>query len=567
MGDMDQDKLGEWLSAYLDGELDAEERALVDRLLRDDETARHLYDELRRSVSLISSLPRQPAPPSIAEDVQAHAERATLLGDTELSSVAPQAEPRSRSPFLRILSMAAMVGLVAVGTWYVSTEVSDPVGTGQQVAMVTENRALAPVEKEEAKRGAAAEKTDGSVVGDLGQDLVAAAGFGQKLRNGMGIDAVLTHPFANEVVHLQVAVAGESNRDTVTAKLVAYLEGGRSIDLREITLGADKTARGVSKGAYHYEGKDGKNFSNEGERQILIRATREQLDGLLDELARATGDSDRIALSAGPLSMKGVARSRAALYGLEASPQFAYTTSDDVGSSVPQRTELDVAPRQNEAVPPGGLLEGVLRVAGIDPGMFRDLAAESAKPAAPGSSTASPGSPTDALEVHRTVGANRPSTSAASGELASTAAPSGERFAGRQGTALARESFQRGRAQPKRVVSSKSKRRTDAGSKKEAGASWRDETSSLVDRRMAVLDQARGSRATRTRPRDVGESHIDLAAPLLKDSPTMLDRLEAAPIDEYIILVVRVVPLPQDSGRKPPRANPRTQPKPRGPAK
>lgn len=568
---MDQDKLGEWLSAYLDGELEAEERALVERLLRDDQAARRLYDDLRQSVSLMSSLPRQSAPPSIAEDVQAFAERATLLGDTDSSFLPPQTAPPSRSPFLRILTMAAMVGLVAVGTWYVSTEVSGPAGISQRVAMVTDERALPLAAKEEAEHGAAAEKSDGFIDRDFNQDLLAAASFEQKLQNGMGVGVVRTHSFANEVVHLKVAVAGDSSRDTVTAKLVAYLEGASSVDLRGISLAADEPVPGVSAGAYHYEGKDGRNFANEGERQVLVRATREQLDGLLDELAQATGDGDRIALAAGPLSIKGLARSRAALYGLEASSQFASDTSDDALFGIQREIESDGVSPENEAASPDGLLDGVLRVAGVDPGVFRSLAAASAAKPWVDDEIGPPTLLGSELAKAQVVQANRPFSSAAPGEISSTlpaSAPPPEPFANKQVVMGERESSLGARAKAKPTVSRKSRRGPDANLGKASSATRRDDKDSLARSRRAVgFDDARikKSKIARAGPRDVAASNLELGTPISTNTPVAAHRMEAAPIEEYIILVVRIVPPRKDSAFRPARARPKPPKKREGP--
>ena len=79
---MDMERLGEQLSAYLDGELSEQEKALVERALREDAGARRLLDELRRMAANVESLPRHAAPDSILEDVRFQLERSELLGDS-----------------------------------------------------------------------------------------------------------------------------------------------------------------------------------------------------------------------------------------------------------------------------------------------------------------------------------------------------------------------------------------------------------------------------------------------------------------------------------------------------
>lgn len=63
MATIDRDKLGEYLSAYLDGELSDSERAAVDRLLARDARVRAQLDELRQTVEMVRALPRRAARP------------------------------------------------------------------------------------------------------------------------------------------------------------------------------------------------------------------------------------------------------------------------------------------------------------------------------------------------------------------------------------------------------------------------------------------------------------------------------------------------------------------------
>ncbi|MGD9648239.1 MAG: zf-HC2 domain-containing protein, partial [Pirellulales bacterium] len=59
----------ERLSAYLDGELSADEQARVEQLLADEPAARQLLDELRAVSTTLQSLPRAPVPGDLAADV------------------------------------------------------------------------------------------------------------------------------------------------------------------------------------------------------------------------------------------------------------------------------------------------------------------------------------------------------------------------------------------------------------------------------------------------------------------------------------------------------------------
>ena len=105
MSRMDQEQLGELLSAYLDGELDVREAEAVERILKEDASARHLMENLRQTVSVVSSLPRHSAPSGIAEDLQLTVERSELLGGPRESATTKGRRP----PLAALGSLAAAV--------------------------------------------------------------------------------------------------------------------------------------------------------------------------------------------------------------------------------------------------------------------------------------------------------------------------------------------------------------------------------------------------------------------------------------------------------------------------
>ena len=114
MASIDRDKLGEYLSAYLDGELTEQERGALERLVARDPQARAQLDELRQTVELVRGLPRRAAPPSLLEDLTAVGEREQLLGE-------PSEEVRRRGPWWAsarpLLSAAAVVITVSGGLY------------------------------------------------------------------------------------------------------------------------------------------------------------------------------------------------------------------------------------------------------------------------------------------------------------------------------------------------------------------------------------------------------------------------------------------------------------------
>ena len=84
----------ELLSAYLDGELSAEQQQQVDQLLRDDEDARHALDEMQSLRETLQSLPRQQLDENFAHRVLSAAERRMLTKSASDRGAGP---PQSKS--------------------------------------------------------------------------------------------------------------------------------------------------------------------------------------------------------------------------------------------------------------------------------------------------------------------------------------------------------------------------------------------------------------------------------------------------------------------------------------
>ncbi len=80
-------KLEEQLSAYLDGELSADQRAEVEAFLAEDEQARRLLDDLRRTVQLVQTLPRAKAGDELIDALRGRLERKALLGEPATPAV------------------------------------------------------------------------------------------------------------------------------------------------------------------------------------------------------------------------------------------------------------------------------------------------------------------------------------------------------------------------------------------------------------------------------------------------------------------------------------------------
>src|SRR5438045_6522462 len=86
-----QEQIEARLAAYIDGELDANERAEIEKHLANNPQHKRLIDELMGQRDFVRPLPREKAPPEIAETIHSQLERSVLLGkageDTEAAAL------------------------------------------------------------------------------------------------------------------------------------------------------------------------------------------------------------------------------------------------------------------------------------------------------------------------------------------------------------------------------------------------------------------------------------------------------------------------------------------------
>jgi anti-sigma factor RsiW len=111
----------ELLSAYLDGELTAAERAEVERLLADSPAARQFVEELRAAGNMLRALPREKLPEDLSRQVLRIAER-RMLSEEEPNAADEEATPPvplgrallRRFANRRILSWLALTAAIAL---------------------------------------------------------------------------------------------------------------------------------------------------------------------------------------------------------------------------------------------------------------------------------------------------------------------------------------------------------------------------------------------------------------------------------------------------------------------
>jgi len=118
MNASEREKIGEMLSAYLDGELTSEQAGAVEQLIADDAEARALLVELREAIDSVRQLPRAVAPSEILSEIQERVERQELLGPPDQPVTLSR---HQRRPLRSILATAAaLVITVGGGLWAIN---------------------------------------------------------------------------------------------------------------------------------------------------------------------------------------------------------------------------------------------------------------------------------------------------------------------------------------------------------------------------------------------------------------------------------------------------------------
>ena len=169
----DRDKLGEQLSAYLDGELSAAESAEIERLVATDPEARELLDALRRTVESVRELPRLAAPDQLFNGLTDRIERAQLLnGVPEATDVAGG----GRWSRWGLVASAAVVVLAVGGGFWAFHEMTDSISRRERRLALLEEKApdwaptdtpdAAPGETMPEKGGVARQRTRRDVITD-----------------------------------------------------------------------------------------------------------------------------------------------------------------------------------------------------------------------------------------------------------------------------------------------------------------------------------------------------------------------------------------------------------------
>lgn len=301
MSALDQEQLGELLSAYVDGEVTPVEKALVERLLREDEGVRRRLDEMRRTVHWVQGLPRHAAPGSIAENIDGLIQRAELLGDV------PRARGQGAHPrwWARRLAVAAVVGLAVWGGWW----------SYQSAFWGARDRAGKVVVDSSARKDAPLAKPE---VDSFGERTAARSEasrpgptFVERWNAGEDVSSLRKHEFANEPVRIQLTARDAQERDRLLSQVEKRLQSENVVELA--ALGESRGRRDEVPPSVYVKGSPGTNFLDASQQQLLVNALPEQIDRVLDEVQKTAAQPESVELAIANKKTRGIANSRSEL--------------------------------------------------------------------------------------------------------------------------------------------------------------------------------------------------------------------------------------------------------------
>lgn len=314
---MDRERFTELLSEYVDGTLGPRERSELEARLRTDADARTALRELQETVRLVGSLPRHAAPRTLAADVMAQLERRELLSEWEQES---RNGKRKRRMVLGSSALAAMIALAMFGAWYVGRHGAVERQRERQLAAgdaseesLARSRELqtAPASPMSTRadlppiREATLGFAEGPAEQEAEQQLLAVAALDQKLQAGYGVDAVVTHPFANESNRITVYVADDEQKQQLQTQIETCLarEDVTALTLPPAPPAVAKTTAAPAgpPAEFYYLGNRGVNFAGSNESQILLRVDPEKVAALVTELGNAVQAPKQVAMQVGPL--------------------------------------------------------------------------------------------------------------------------------------------------------------------------------------------------------------------------------------------------------------------------
>lgn len=377
MTEIDQEQLGELLSAYLDGELDDQQLQEVEQLLKEDDSARQLYNELQQTSQLVATLPRQQAPASIIEEFQLQQERDELLGDPITLQID---SGQRRTPFKAILSIAVAITVIVTGGLWMTREHGDSQpGPGGDVLAFAESdeskpEALRSFEFDHDLRNASESRSNShptiqslSGAKTAGAETFQNKDLTAKLESGTNVQAIQTHAFSVETLRLKIKTRSVIDCDNLAVRLLTHLSKHKVHNLANAPVQLSMNSQSPG---FFFRGKSGVNYSNKNQSQIIVRVGIEEMNDLLDELSHEKDMDDRISLTAGPLTFRGIHQARSSLQRHE-SARLSSGTSHDVNNL--RRSKSRSSRRKNRTPASRGKSNSQQKKSSIDEGFYDDL--------------------------------------------------------------------------------------------------------------------------------------------------------------------------------------------------
>ncbi len=310
---MREELRSELLSAYHDGELPAVDRAEVEQLLADDESARRELEELQDLSATFAAFGTENAPNGMHEAVMRRIERESLLDSSDGSKSTPSGVPATRRRSAVWVSVVAGLGTVAaalvvaarLGPRAVEHGVAESGAPGEQVEMAAYDEFDAGVESV-AERSEAVELEEESAAERPVRTVLAAnptegpddepaalAGAGALAKRGLadhekhrGARSVLEFDDDLERADVGDVVRALESRDgRVAVVRLTVVDRRQGLEALQLLLARNEVARDKT-AAPEEEAFDGVRDSGAALEAVYVEATEEQIARTLEQLHR-----------------------------------------------------------------------------------------------------------------------------------------------------------------------------------------------------------------------------------------------------------------------------------------
>jgi hypothetical protein len=408
MTDVHYDQLGEQLSAYLDGELEAAQVREVEQLLLTDARAQAMFEALQETSGLVANLPRRAAPSTLVDEITSQLERQELLAAPEQHVVEPTTRPKRI--LARLLATAAMLCLVAYGTWTIVDLGEAKVGSSTSSTLAlndakdTTGDAPAPaadaiartkkkhlVRRDGTNRRIGADSADSAISGaaEAPPSVGSAATktftdqmpLETKLANGADLRVVEDHLFEVEPIQMRVVVRNEAEREAILNEVEQQFASRGAVDAHTSASAARRgpaAGSSAATGRVMLRGVMGRNTlptGDEEDAQVLLRVETDELYAMVSNFGHGTAVPTDVSLQAGPVQVRGLSQTQTMIRLMDDSLQSESMESEESlrdGSGDDENSRDATADGASGITP----FADFLRNSGVDPEDFRQSFAD-----------------------------------------------------------------------------------------------------------------------------------------------------------------------------------------------